>query len=415
MAKTTKKTLNELQADHSDGLQGTTFTAEPVNTGDVHANRAADGGNGGEPSVFLTPGSEAGLNAVAGATRSQVVAQILDKVLQLKGDALAQFFTKMFPDGSADPAEMVNAQGYNLSTMKGNPGAVQDALDNGSTAYAAQVNAAAGNTAVPQRDAQPAADPSGLARMAAEEVAAILQGETLSEATKAKLAVLFESAVAIKTKLIEQELTDEAQTRLEESVEEAIETIVEQVDLYISEAAKTYITENKLAMVDTARLAINEKFMSDFRNLLEGCNIEVSTETVNIAEEAIKQTESAEKALTQARAEAKALAEALEVSQRALVVEKASVGLSLDGREKLKTLSESVIYEDADKFAAKLSILKEQRVNTSPKTGTVAGNDADRIAYLEEGKAEVVNGLDPSVAALAKAMTKKIAADKWPL
>lgn len=409
-----KKQLNELQSDHSDGLQGVTFTAEPVETGNSHGNRTADGGQNGEPSVYLTPGSEAGLNAVAGATRSQVVGQVLDKVLQMKGDELAAFISKMFPDGSADPSAAVNAQGYNLSTMKGNPGAVQPALDNGTVAREAQVNAAAGNTAVPQRDAQPAADPSGLAKMAAEEIEAILAGETLSESTKQKLAVLFESAVSIKTKLIEAELVEEAQLRLEESVEEAIETIVEQVDLYISEAAKNYIVENKLAMVDTARLAINEKFMADFRNLLESCSIEVSSETVNIAEEAIKQTENAEQKLTEALERSKTLEDQLVASQRALVLEKASVGLSLDARERLKTLSESVAFEDADKFAAKLGVLKEQRVTLAPKTTAVAGNDADRIGYLEENKNDVV-GVDPAVSALAAAMSKKLANDKWPL
>lgn len=413
MAKT-KKLLNELQSDHSDGLQGVTFTAEPVDTGNAHGNRTADGGQNGEPSVYLTPGSEAGLNAVAGATRSQVVAQVLDKVLQMKGDELAAFISKMFPDGSADPSAAVNAQGYNLSTMKGNPGAVQPALDNGTVAREAQVNASAGNTAVPQRDAQPAADPSGLAKMAAEEIEAILAGETLSEKTKAKLAVLFESAVSIKTKLIEAELVEEAQVRLEESVEEAIETIVEQVDLYISEAAKNYIVENKLAVVDTARLAINEKFMADFRNLLESCSIEVSSETVNIAEEAIKQTEQAEQKLTEAVTRNKTLEEQLVATQRALVLEKTSVGLSMDARERLKTLSESVAFEDADKFAAKLTVLKEQRVALAPKATAVTGNDADRIGYLEENKNDVV-GMDPAVSALAAAMSRKLANDKWPL
>lgn len=415
MAKT-KKLLSELQADHVDGLNGPTFTAEPVDTGNAHSNRSADAGPKGEPSVYLTPGSEAGLNAVAGATRSQVVAQVLDKVLQMKGDELVQFFSQMFPDSAGeDPAAAVNAQGYNLSTMKGNPGAVQPALDNGSVAREGAVNAAAGDTSVKARDAQPAADPSGLlSKMAAEEVEAILDGETLSEETKAKLKILFESAVSIKTKVVEAELVEEAQARLEQSVEEAIETIVEQVDLYISEAAKTYITENKLAMVDTARLAINEKFMADFRNLLEGCNIEVSSETVNIAEEAIKQTEAAEKSLAETQSKVKSLEEALEATNRALVLEKASVGLSLDAREKLKVLSESVAYESADKFAEKLVVLKEQRVNAAPKTAGVTGSDADRIAYLEEGKQELV-GMDPAVAALAKAMSKKIANDKWPL
>lgn len=408
-----RKLINELQADHVDGLQGPTYTAEPVDVGNAHGNRTADAGQNGEPSVYLTPGSEAGLSAVANATRSQVIAQVVDKMLQMKGDQLVNFFSQMFPDNAGEnPAAAVNAQGYNLSTMKGNPAAVQPELDTGSLAYAAQINAAAGDTSVPQRDAQPAADPSGLAKMAAEEIEAIV-GDTLSEETKLKLKVLFESAVSIKTKIIEADLIDEAQLRLEESIEEAIETLVEQVDLYISQACETFIAENKLQMVDTARLAINEKFIADFRSLLESTNIEVSTETVNIAEEALKEIDAIEERLQLKETQVKTLQESLENAQRALLLEKASAGLSLDERNQLKVLAESVAFESSDAFASKLDVLKKQRL-AAPRTSSVNGNDRDRVAYLEE-QAAVVHGTDPAVAALAKAMGKKIAADRYPL
>lgn len=402
------KQLNEFQADHSPNQ-----AIEPVDTGNAHANRSADAGPSGEESVLFTPGSDAGFGAVANATRSQVIAQVVDKMLSLKQDELVSVFTRLFGN-SDNPADQVNAQGYNLGTMKGNPGAVQPALDNGSINYAAQVNAAAGDTSVKGVDALPAADPSGLAKMAAEEVEAILKGETLSEDAKTKISTLFESAVNTQVKLVEAQLTDEFQTRLEEGVEEAIETIVEQVDLYVSEAAKQFMTENKLAAVDTARLALNENFIRKFKGLLEEVNIEVSEEDVNIAESALAQTQIAEAAATEALTKVKGLENQLVEAQKALVLEKAGSSLTLENREKLKTLSESVAYVSADDFAAKVQVLKEQRLNVpASKAADVNGNDANRIGYLEEST-ETPSG-DRTAAGIAAGMTAFLAKSKLPV
>lgn len=411
MARKIAKTLVEGGTDHSPNV-----TVDPVDTGDAYGSVPANAARTGDPAVLMTPGSEAGIENAAAVSKGRVIAQIVDKALQMKGDELVNFFSKMFPD-DGDPSEVMNAQNINLATVKGNPGAQQAALDTGTVAREASVNAAAGDTtARPVMPSQPAADPAGLSRMAAEEVEAILGGEKLSEATTLKLKTLFESAVAIRAGIVEAELSDEYQAKLEEGVEEAIETIVEQVDMYISEAAKQYLTENKLAVVDTARLAINESFMAKFKELLEDHSIEVTEDTVDIAEAAIQQTEVAEKATNEALARVKQLEEELIKTNKALVVEKASVGLSLDGREKLKVLAESVAYDDT--FAEKVRVLKEQRIVPAAKATGIDGTDADRIGFLEEEtKPVTVTASDPTgaVSKLAQAMSLKMAANKWPL
>lgn len=409
MARKIAKTLNELAVDHDPAV-----VAEPVDTGDAYGSVPANASPQGDPSVYMTPGSEAGLQGAAAVSKGQVIAQIVDKALSMKGDALVQLFAKMFPD-DGDPSELMNAQGTNLATVKGNPGVVQPALDNGSVAASAGVPYV-DTTARPVMPSQAAADPSGLAKMAAEEVETLLKGEKLTEETTLKLKTLFESAVAIKSALVEAELSDEYQAKLEEGIEEAIETIVEQVDLYVSEAAKQYITENKLAVVDTARLAINESFMAKFKGLLEDHSIEVTEDTVDIAEEAIKQTELAEAATAEVLAQVKTLQEELAKANKALVVEKASVGLSIAGREQLKVLAESVAYDDT--FADKVRVLREQRIVPAAKATGIDGSDATRIGYLEEDvKVPAVTAADPNgaVSQLAAAMSKKIAANKWPM
>lgn len=408
MVTRTKKTplLNELVADHSDGLQGGTFTAYPVDTGNPHANR--NDHVDGETAPLFTPGSEVGFSTVAGATRSQMVAMVVDKMLSMQPNALEELVTRMFgPENVGNPASIMAGQKA-LGSVKGNPGAVQPALDTGMINYAAAVNAAAGDTSIQQRDALPAADPSGLAT---EEVKELLGGETLSEEAIKKIATLFESAVNTKVRLYEAELVDEYQERLEEGVEEAIETIVEHVDRYTTATAEQFINENKLAFVDTARVQICEGFMAKFKDLLEESSIEISSEDINVVEAAKEEIQIAEEVASNSLKEVQELRAQLAAARKALVLEQASVGLSVDQRSKLQALSESVGFESADTYADKIKVLKEQRVLVAPPKSDVNGSDVNRIGH-EDLLNEGVKSTNPSIDRIANVIAKQAAAAK---
>jgi hypothetical protein len=277
------------------------------------------------------------------------------------------------------------------------------------------MTAAAGDTTARPGPTQPEADPSGLLRrMATEEVEQMLGGENLSPQARAKIGTLFESAVSIKSKLVEAELVEEFQVKLEQGIEEAIETIVEHVDLYVSEAAKQYITENKLAFVDTARLAVNENFMRKFRDLLSEASIEVTESELTLAEAAVKETQIAERTAKQALQEQQKLKSEVEALKKQLIFERASVGLTMDNKEKLKVLAESVEFVTEQDFQQKLKILKEQRLPVkSVSKQPVDGNDVERIGYLEESTQQK-QYVDRDVQSIASAMSKIVKAQKYP-
>jgi len=81
-----------------------------------------------------------------------------------------------------------------------------------------------------------------------EDVAALTDGEELSEEFKAKAATIFESAV--KAKLVEEieKLEGEYETKVAEKVEESKEEIVEKVDAYLNYVVEQWMKDNELAI-----------------------------------------------------------------------------------------------------------------------------------------------------------------------
>src|SRR6056300_1066911 len=96
-----------------------------------------------------------------------------------------------------------------------------------------------------------------------EDVAALTDGEELSEEFKAKAATIFESAV--KAKLVEEieNLESEYENKVNEKVSEVKEEIVEKVDAYLNYVVEEWMKENELAIEKGLRNEITEDIIND--------------------------------------------------------------------------------------------------------------------------------------------------------
>src|SRR6056300_1094648 len=96
-----------------------------------------------------------------------------------------------------------------------------------------------------------------------EDVAALTDGEELSEEFKAKAATIFEAA--IKAKLVEEieNLESEYETKVNEKVSEVKEEIVEKVDAYLNYVVEEWMKENELAIEKGLRNEITEDIIND--------------------------------------------------------------------------------------------------------------------------------------------------------
>jgi myosin heavy subunit len=115
-----------------------------------------------------------------------------------------------------------------------------------------------------------------------EDVAALTDGEDLSEEFKAKAATIFEAAV--KAKLVEEieKLESEYDTKVAEKVEETKSEIVEKVDAYLNYVVKEWMKDNELAIEKGLRAEITEDFIGGLKNLFESHYIDVPQEKFDV-------------------------------------------------------------------------------------------------------------------------------------
>src|SRR6056300_1308647 len=117
-----------------------------------------------------------------------------------------------------------------------------------------------------------------------EDVAALTDGEDLSEEFKAKAATIFEAA--IKAKLVEEieNLESEYEAKVDEKVSEVKEEIVEKVDAYLNYVVEEWMKENELAIEKGLRNEITEDFIGGLKSLFESHYIDVPQEKFDVIE-----------------------------------------------------------------------------------------------------------------------------------
>ena len=231
-----------------------------------------------------------------------------------------------------------------------------------------------------------------------EDLNALVESEaTLSNEFKAKTAVIFEAAV--KSKLAEEinRLEAEYAQQLDEEVQATKEDLVEKVDSYLNYVVETWVEENKLAIQSGLRTEIAEGFMGKLKDLFTESYIEVPESKVDLVDELATANEELEEQFNDAVAKSIKLAEELEVYKREAIIREASRDLAETQVEKLKSLAESIDFEDEDSFTQKVSTLKESYFSKKTKESIVE--------ETEEGEAETAE-ISDSMAQYVQALRK---------
>jgi hypothetical protein len=102
-----------------------------------------------------------------------------------------------------------------------------------------------------------------------EDVDALLNGEELSEEFRAKAETIFEAAVMTRVKSEVARIEEEFEAKLQESVAQNVEGIVEQVDGYLGYIAEQWMTQNEIALERGMKSDILEGFIGGLKNLFE--------------------------------------------------------------------------------------------------------------------------------------------------
>ncbi len=191
------------------------------------------------------------------------------------------------------------------------------------------------------------------------DVAALTEGEDLSEDFKAKAKTIFEAAV--KSKLNEEavKLQEQFESRLAEQVEAVKTELAEEVMGTVNYAINQWLEENQVGIDRGVRNEITEDFIAGLKNLFQEHYISIPDEKVDVVEGMADELREMEQRLNEQIERNVELNNRLAESTRVVILNQISEGLADTQKEKLASLAEGVTFESAEKFAEAVKTLKE--------------------------------------------------------
>ena len=244
-----------------------------------------------------------------------------------------------------------------------------------------------------------------------ESIANMFEGMDLSEDFKSKVTLVFEAAVNEATKARVDEavatLEEEFDTKLTESIEEAMDDIVENLDSYLDYVVKEWMEENEVAIESGIKVEMAESLMDGLKELFAEHNIEIDDETVDVVAGLEEQVGELQEQANEAINENIALAKEIAALKAERVFEEVSEGLTVSQKERLKTLSEKLDNDDLDAYETDLNTLKESFFKTA-KTQVISENaDEEEEIITEETAPKKPVSQYSSVAAIVEALNHK--------
>ena len=269
---------------------------------------------------------------------------------------------------------------------------------NGTKSKAAMVNAGyKAMHSMKKEDLEALLDQLGIEEITEEEVAeeasydfsddldALVESEaTLSDEFKAKSAIIFETAIKSKISTEVERLENEYQSRLDEELDATRSDLVEKVDSYLNYVVEQWMEENKLAVEQGLRTEIAEGFMNSLKDLFVENYIDVPESKVDLVDELAESVESLEEKLNEQTGAVLEMTKRLEEYQRDAVIAEQSGDLAATEVEKLKSLVESLDFEDEDTFASKVKTVKESYFKKESVEAQEIAEDAADDTWVDE-------------------------------
>ena len=239
-----------------------------------------------------------------------------------------------------------------------------------------------------------------------EDVAALVNGEDLSEEFKAKAATIFEAAVVTRLKQEVARLEEEFDAKLEAAVAQNQEGLVEQVDGYLGYVAEQWMAQNELALERGMKAEILEGFVSGLKGLFEEHYIEVPEERFDVLGTMEAEITELEEKLNEQVARNIEMSKTLAEAKRTEIVKTVSEGLTVTETEKFQSLAEELSFEDAESFETKVKTIRENYFSGK----TVSESKVDSVvtdAPVEQLTEEVKKNIDPRMSAYLSALSNK--------
>jgi hypothetical protein len=200
-----------------------------------------------------------------------------------------------------------------------------------------------------------------------EDVAALIDGEELSEDFKTKAATIFEAAVKSKISKIRKQIRDESKKDIEDRTEGMQTQMTEKMDEYMNYVVKEWMEENKLAVEQGVRNEVTESFISGLKKLFEEHYIDVPSEKEDVFESLVQEVAELETKLDESTQKHMDTAKELNTYKAKDIFHDLTDGMVDTDIDKMKELTEDVDYESDEQYKEKLNIIKNSYFKTDKK------------------------------------------------
>lgn len=238
-----------------------------------------------------------------------------------------------------------------------------------------------------------------------EDVEEMFAGQDLSEEFKDKASVLFEAAISARLAVETARLEEEMEVKLEESLSEIHEEVVNNIDSYLNYVVERWMEDNEVAVESALRNEIMEEFIDGLKNLFAEHYIDVPQDKVDVIESLADKVAALEQKLDEA------ISENAEIKNSLLEVEKDNViadvaeDLTMSQQEKFAALAEGIEFDgDLEKFADKLQFVKESYFGAEKKATTT---NIEEETFEGEVSPQTVS-VDPAVNKYVQAIARSV-------
>ena len=201
------------------------------------------------------------------------------------------------------------------------------------------------------------------------DVAALVDGEELSEEFKAKATTIFEAAVVSRLNEEVERVHNEYAATLSEEVEAVKTQLAEQVDEYLTYAVQSWIDANQLQVESGLKSEIAESVVEGLKKVFLENHIEVPEEKIDVVDSMASELDSMEAKLNEQIDKNVELTAQVGALVKNGSVNELAEGLASTEREKLVGLAEGVEFENEESFRNKVAMLKESYFPSKPATG----------------------------------------------
>lgn len=207
------------------------------------------------------------------------------------------------------------------------------------------------------------------------DVNALIEGENLSEEFKEKAATIFEAAVITRVRSEVSKIEESYNTQLNKEIEKLKEGLVDKVDGYLDYVVEQWFEQNEIALESGMKSEIVEGFIYGLKNLFEEHYIDVPEEKFDVMESLENQVNELKTRLNEQIDSTVKLRNELNDSKAKEIVSEIAKGLTETDKEKFKTLTEDLTFDNSDSYKKKVQTIRESYFkNNKPAVVSAAAN-----------------------------------------